>query len=189
MREVVTVHRLLQFKQHVFPPVSLQAARHFFPARPDPVMFQIRQFPGVPLSLQNRGNDLLSAESVDVADHIGQLNVHFRQRFLHVLYRPSRFLDVPISQAPDRAHAFHLLRQPEGVAQQPVGVQFHQPLAFLHIGFSPGYVFGVLRIRQHHPDAMLLENVVQSDPVHARGLHGVYERLHLSRAMRLYVSA
>jgi hypothetical protein len=63
--------------------------------------------------------------------------------FWHVLHRPSRFLDVPISQAPDRAHAFHLLRQPEGVAQQPVGVQFHQPLAFLHIGFSPGYVFGV----------------------------------------------
>ncbi len=38
-----------------------------------------------------------------------------------------------------------------------VGVQFHQPLAFLHIGFSPGYVFRVLRIRQHHLDAMLLE--------------------------------
>jgi hypothetical protein len=30
-------------------PVPLQAARHFFPARHDPVVFQIRQFPGIPI--------------------------------------------------------------------------------------------------------------------------------------------
>jgi hypothetical protein len=51
-------------------------------------------------------------------------------------------------------------------------VQLHQPLAFLHIRFSTGHVFGVPPIRQHHTDAMLLQNVVQRDPVHARGLHG-----------------
>src|SRR5882724_9281675 len=62
--------------------------------------FRLHQPDVTLMDLQNRGNDLLSAESVDVADHVGQLNVHFRQRFLLVLHRPSRFLDVPISQAP-----------------------------------------------------------------------------------------
>jgi hypothetical protein len=46
-----------------------------------------------------------------------------------------------------------------------------EPLAFLHVGLPPRHVFGVLRVDQHHLDAMLFENVVQRDPIHARRLH------------------
>jgi hypothetical protein len=37
----------------------------------------------------------------------------------------------------------------------------------------------VLRVHQNHPDAVLLQNVVQRDPVHARGLHR--HRTHAAR--------
>ncbi len=171
MREMVTVNGLLQFEQHIGPPVPLQTPRHLFPACLDPVVRQIRQFVRVPLALENGGDDRLPADSADIADHVGQLNVHFGQRLLHVLHLSSGLLDVPVPQSPDRAHVFHVLLQPERIAHQSVSVQLHQPLAFLHVGLSAGHILGVLRVHQHHPDAMLFQNVVQRDPVHAGGLH------------------
>jgi hypothetical protein len=76
------------------------------------------------------------------------------------LYLTSCILDVAVPQAPKRAHILHILLQPEGVTHQSVSVQFHQPLAFLHVRLPARHVFGVLRVDQHHPDAMLFENVV-----------------------------
>src|SRR3954454_15418252 len=65
----------------------------------------------------------------------------------------------------------HLLLQAERVAHQSVSVQFHQPLALLHVGLPPRHIFSVLCVDQHHLNPMLFENVVESDPIHARRLH------------------
>ena len=73
-----------------------------------------------------------------------------------------------LAHSPDRPHVFHVLLQAETIAHQSVRVQLHQPLAFLHIGLSPRHIFRVPRVHQYHPDAMLFENVVQRDPIHAR---------------------
>jgi hypothetical protein len=44
-------------------------------------------------------------------------------------------------------------------------------LAFLYVGLSAGHIFSVARVYEYHPDAVLFENVVQRDPIHARCLH------------------
>src|ERR1700733_9899007 len=64
-------------------------------------------------------------------------------------------LTCPVPHPPDGPHRFHVLLQPERIAHQSVGVQFHQPLAFLHVGLASGYILGVLRVHQRHADAML----------------------------------
>src|SRR6266498_3150180 len=93
----------------VCPPVSLQTPGHLFPARLDPVVRQIRQFVRVSLALQNSSDDRLPADSADIADHGGQLNVPFGQRLLHVLHLLSGLLDVPVPHSPDCPQVFHVL--------------------------------------------------------------------------------
>src|SRR5579862_2777066 len=66
--------------------------------------------------------------------------------------------------APDRPYVFHVLLQPERIPHKSVSVQFHQPLTFLHVGLSSGYILRVLCVHQHNPDAVLFQNVVQRDP-------------------------
>jgi hypothetical protein len=57
------------------------------------------------------------------------------------------------------------------VAQQSVSVQLHQPLAFLHVGLTARQVFGIPRVYQNYPYAMLRQYVMQPDPVHSGRLH------------------
>src|SRR5450432_2125611 len=61
--------------------------------------------------------------STEIAEGIGQLDIHLGQRLLYVLDGPSRLFHVPGTQAPDGSHAFHLFGQMERVAQKPVSVE------------------------------------------------------------------
>src|SRR6266540_267832 len=58
----------------------------------------------------------------------------------------------------------------ERVSQQPIGMQFHQPLALLYVTLPARYIFGVLCVHHHHSDPQLGENIVDCDPVHPGGL-------------------
>ena len=90
---------------------------------------------------------------------------HLGQRFLHLLNLPPGVLYAAVPQSPDRPCVFHILLQTEQVAHQPVSVQFHKPLALLHVGFSSRHILCVLCVYQRYPDTVLFENVVQRDPV------------------------
>src|SRR6266545_978041 len=48
----------------------------------------------------------------------------------------------------------------ERVSQQPIGMQFHQPLALLYVTLPARYIFGVLCVHHHHSDPQLGENIV-----------------------------
>ena len=48
---------------------------------------------------------------------------------------------MPVPQPPDRPHGANLLRRPEGIPQQTICVQLHQPLTLLHIRLTPRQVF------------------------------------------------
>ena len=88
-----------------------------------------------------------------------------------MLHRPSRLLDVQIPQPPDRSNLFYVFCQPEGVAQQPIGMQLHQPLALLHVRFPSRHIFGVLGIHQRDLNVVLPQDIAQRNPVHPGGLY------------------
>jgi len=68
-------------------------------------------FPG-----QNGLNDRLSRHSAHVTEHIGQLDIHLRQRLLYVLDVPSGCPHEIIALPPVRPHGANLLRRPKRIS-------------------------------------------------------------------------
>ena len=79
---------------------------------------QLRQFPWVPFPRQDGSDDGQPRGPAQVADRIGQLHIHGRQRLLRVFDRPAGFLHAPLSQPPQGAYGADLLRGPERIPQQ-----------------------------------------------------------------------
>lgn len=59
---------------------------------------------------QNRVDDCLSCYSADVRQHVGQLQIHLRQRFLHSVDILACTLDQIITLPPD-PHGANLLQR------------------------------------------------------------------------------
>jgi len=64
-------------------------------------------------------------------------------------------------------------RRLERVVQQSVAMQVQQPLALLHIALTPWQVLRVLRIDQLDLETPFFQNLVERNPIHASGLHGL----------------
>jgi len=131
-------------------------------------------------SLQYRADNRLASLPADIADHVGQLHVHLRERLLHTLNAPRRIADMLFALPPVGPHHQDLFGRAKRVLQQPIDVHFQQPLAFLNIRFSSRQVLRVGRIHQEHPYAPFRQNVVQGNPIHSRRLHGdgIHSPLH-----------
>src|SRR5664279_2828598 len=130
-----------------------------------------RQSLGVTFSSDNVSQDGHSSRTTDVADHVGQLDIHLRQRFLHVLDTHRRCRHQILSLPQITAQHTNLFGWPECLVQKPKGVQLLQPLAFLHIRFASRQSLGVLRMRHVHFQPVTFQHVIQCRPVHAGGLH------------------
>ena len=61
--------------------------------------------------------------------------------------------------------------RPEAAAQQPDAMQFLQPLAVHDVGLAPGDILHVPRVDEHDVEPPRLQDLVQGDPVDARGFH------------------
>jgi hypothetical protein len=68
-----------------FPPAPLQGFGNLFPAGLDPDFAELGQGRSVAIPRQNRPNDLPAGFSGHAGNDLGQLQVHLRQRFLHLL--------------------------------------------------------------------------------------------------------
>jgi hypothetical protein len=125
--------------------------------------------------------DLLSCDADHVGDDVGQLDVHLRQRLLHVLHMPGLGLEQHLALARQRAQYAHLLVRTEGRAEQAVGHQLLQPgpvkgpfvaRAVQHVGLASRDILHMPRVDQEHGEAARLQQFEQWDPVHAGGFHG-----------------
>ena len=122
-------------------PVALQAPRDLQLACLHARIAKLSQFMRIAFTGQNRLDDRLSRHSAHVSEHIGQLDIHLRQRLLHPLNVPPGRLHQIIALPPVRSHLANFLRRPERIAQQPIGMQLHQPLTLLHVAFAPWQIF------------------------------------------------
>lgn len=143
-------------------------------------MHQSGQCTGIAFPFQDGVEYGHAADSAPIAEHGGQLDIHFRERFLHALNGTAGRGDEITPLPPQAARDTDFVGRLKAAIQQAECMQFQQPLTFLHIALASRYVLRMLRVDQRNPQPMLLENLEHRHPVHAGGLHGYgpYALLH-----------
>ena len=154
--------------------MALQILRDLFLARFHPNIPKRSELMRIAFTRQNGFDDRLPGHSADITQHIRQLHIHLREHLLHPLDVPRCRLHQVIALPPVCPHRADLLRGPERIAQQTVGVQLHQPLALLHVALAAREILRVARIDQVHFQTSLFENVVED---HSE-LHPLMEPKH-----------
>ncbi len=87
--EVERIQRLLEREQVFASPVALQALGDFINARADARILHRAQNLTITFTGDNGSQNLLARLACHVRDDVGQLDVHLRQRLLHVLDVPA----------------------------------------------------------------------------------------------------
>ena len=125
----------------------------------------------IPFAGEDRADDALAGPPAEIADDIRELDVHLRQRLLHPLEAGAKGAYVVAALTPVRSRDADLGRRVKRVPEEAVRVEFQQPLALLHVAFTPGEILGVPRVHQIDLKAPALQDLVQRNPVDARRLH------------------
>ena len=100
-----------------------------------------------------------------------QLQVHLRQRLLHVLNMRRRVVQQPLPLPQIGAQPGHFGLRPEAGTQQAVFVQTLQPLRVADVGFPPRHVLRVPGVDHHHLEPALFEDFEDRNPVNAGRFH------------------
>lgn len=100
-----------------------------------------------------------------------QLQVHLRQRLLHVLNVCRRVIQEPLPLPKVGAQSGDFGLGPEAATQQAVFVQTLQPLRVADVGLAARYVLRVPGVDHHHLESALFEDFENRDPVDACRFH------------------
>jgi hypothetical protein len=100
---------LLQHEQQILLPVAFQTLRNLLLTRFHPGIPKLSQFMRIVFAGQNGFDDGLSGCSADIGQHIGQLQIHLRQRLLHPQNMPTRTLHEIVALSPVGPHHANLL--------------------------------------------------------------------------------
>ena len=138
----------------------------------------------IPLAREDRADDPLPGPAAEIADDIRELDVHLGQHLLHPLDAGADGAHVVAALAPVRPHDANLGGRVKRVAEQTVGVQLQQPLAFLDVTLAPGQVLRVSRVDQIDVEAAGVQNFVERDPIDTGRLHGDRRHATLHAANR-----
>ena len=126
----------------------------------------------VTLAIDDGAQYLLARFTHHVGDDVGELDVHLRERLLHVLHVPALGFQEHPALAPQRTQRAHRIGRTKRPLKQAVGHELLQPLAVQHVGLAARDVLDVARVDQQHGEAARLQQFKQRNPVHARGFHG-----------------
>src|SRR5260370_42585285 len=125
------------------------------------------QFLRIAFAIQNGSNDGLSCSSTQVADYVGQLDIHLCQCFLHALNTGCHSCCMLRTQPPVSSQHTNIGWGLERVVQESVGVKFQQPLALLHLALPARQVLSMPGIHKKYLASKLLQDVVQGNPTDA----------------------
>ena len=128
---------------------------------------------GLPVAFaaQDRPDDLQPRLAGHVGDDLAELDVHLRQRLLHVL-DVARLIGYEHLPLPcHAAQGAEVALRAERARQQAEAHQLLQPLAVLHVRLAPGDVLHMPGVDQVDREAPRLEKLEQGYPVDAGGLH------------------
>ena len=104
----------------------------------------------VALARRDRPDDGHAGNSGDVGHDMMKLQVHLRQRLLHVLNVCRRVIQQPLTLPEIGAQAGHFGLRPEAGTQQAVFVKALQPLCVADVSLPPWYVLRIPGVDHHH---------------------------------------
>ena len=133
---------------------------------------QGRKHTRVALAGHDRADDAHACGAGDVRHDMMQLQVHLRERLLHVLDMRGGVVQQPLALAQVVPQRRNPELRTETRPQQPMLVQPLQPLGVGHVGLAAGHVLGVAGVDQRHREPALLQDLEGRNPVHAGALHG-----------------
>jgi len=131
-----------------------------------------RQLVRVALAGDDVAQDEPPGHARDVADHVGQLEIHLLQRLLHVLNLAGAALDQIVAMPGEGAQRADIFGGTKGGLEQAVGVQLLNPLAVQNVGLATGHLLEMPRVDQVDAKVSGFEQVIDRNPIDARGFHG-----------------
>src|SRR6516225_6927086 len=171
---VVHLQRFPQTEQVILSPVPAQLLGDLLLALLAASVPQLRQFPGIPLSLYDGAQNRHPRHSVHIGNRPVHPHVHLVQTLLHPPHPVAR-LRYQIGLVPhQRAQHAHVLPGPKRAPQQPAAVQPLNPLTVSGIAFlvPAGHPRQLPRVYQQNFQTHRFQDLVGSDPVDSRALHG-----------------
>src|SRR6266545_6049900 len=164
--DVIESYGLGQGKQMLLPPIALQRPCNGRLVVFTPIVPELGQRLSMALASQDGADDRQPGDASDVADHMLQLDVHLRQRFLHMLDMLGGMGKQHRALPQITAEDADLISRPEGASEQPEGVEALNPLAVMHVTFGPALdLLDLLRIDQEDLEATRLEQLKERDPI------------------------
>ena len=151
-------------------PGAAQAARDGRRVRLDARIAELRQHRAVPFASHHRAHDPLAGHAHDVAQHVVELHVHLRQRFLHVLHAAAAVAGRTRALAYVGAQLADAVRWPERALEQSVTHQLADPLAVQNVALATAHLLRRPCIDQMHLQTRPVENLEHRDPVHTSRL-------------------
>ena len=114
----------------------------------------------------------LGADSVDVAEDMLELEVHFGEGFLDELELFCRIANHLCAVAHEETQGHDPERGAEGFAEQPGGMELLEPLGVADVGLLARNAFHMASVDQIHLDTRFGQDIVKGDPVVAGAFHG-----------------
>lgn len=127
---------------------------------------------GVAFALEDGVDDGHAAESVEVAEHMMEVEVHFGERFLHELDLARGFGDEVASMPEQGAQGNNVIGGAETFAQESGGVELLEPLGVDDIGLFAGHAFDVAGVDKEDLNAGFFENAMAGNPEAPGAFHG-----------------
>ena len=168
---LVDLPRLLQREQMLGPPVAFQRFPDRFFAGFNTWIPQFRQRHRVALPARMASTIASPVNPGDIVDHVMDLHIHLRQRFVHMLDMLAGHLHQIVAVPHQRPHCAYLAFRPECRSQQSHRMQKLQPLAFVPVGAPPRHIFHAPGVHQTRLHPVLLQHIVERNPVHPGGFH------------------
>ena len=100
-----------------------------------------------------------------------QLQVHQRQRLLHVLHVSRRVFQMSISDPHVGAQRSDFACRLKAGPKEATGVKSLEPLGVIDVALATRNGLAISRVGEHNGQSVCLQNLVDRYPIHPRGLH------------------
>ena len=119
---------------------------------------------GVAFTLEDGVDDGRATESIEVAEYMMKVEVHFGERFLHELDL-ARGVGDEVAPMPEQgAQGDNVVGGAETFAQDSIGVELLEPLGVDEIDLFAGHAFDMAGIDKKDLDVGFFENALAGNP-------------------------
>src|SRR5215213_2406209 len=139
--------------------------------RANTLVAQRYQFPGVTFASDDCFDNAHPAGTLDLADHIVQLQIHQLECLLHVLHVRCCYADMVVTQPYVGAQLPYGLLRNKAAPQKSGTMQMVEPLTVLYVALTPANGTSMSPVDQVGIDSERFEDLHQWKPENTRGFH------------------